>query len=120
MGVTDKELTQGPEGAKAVMEAVGSLVGMAAKEAKVAMEGLALQVVMVEMAAMVENQRDHPSQPPPVRVSRGRKSSACFGQSCASESFLRPSGVNQPPQHRHRNLISHRFGDSRQSLNLPK
>jgi len=67
--VTDKELTQGPEGAKAVMEAVVSLVEMAAMEAKVAMEGLALQVVMVEMAAMVENQRDHPSQPPPVRVS---------------------------------------------------
>ena len=102
--VTDKEPTQGLEEGKAAMEAAVSLVEMEATVAKVEMEGSELQVEMVVTAAMVENQPELlPSQKHhlPTRVSPGRKSSECFGQSCAKEFSPRQSVVSQPQQHRH-------------------
>ena len=101
--VMDKEPTQELEEGKAAMEAVVSLVEMEATVAKVEMEGSELQAEMVVMAAMVETLPELlPSQHHlPTRVSPGRKSSECFGQSCAKEFSLRQSVVNLPPQHRH-------------------
>ena len=120
--VMGKGPTQVLEEGKVATEAVVSLAEMEATVAKVEMEGSELQAEMVVMAAMVETQLELlPFQHHlPTRVSPGRKSSACFGQSCAKEFSLRQSVVDQPPQRRHRNLRLPLFGGSRQSLNHPK
>ena len=98
--VTVKEPTQGHEVGRAEMEAAVSLAEMEAMEAKVEMEESELQAETVVTAAMVESRPELPSQTqPPTRVSPGRKSSACFGQSCANEFSLRQSAANPQPQH---------------------